>query len=74
MANDNAVYWISPLGPRDDFGMPYGDVMYDAKIKTGPWANMAEQSWHVFGSGKLGTGYGQKYKKQADSRWLKVDG
>jgi hypothetical protein len=74
MANDNAVYWISPLGPRDDFGGQYRDIMYDGRTIYGYWANMNEHNWQDLGSGKLGTGYGQKYKKQADGRWLKVEG
>ena len=75
MANDNAVYWLSPLGTRDDFGKEYNDVMYDARTYTGQWANMTESSWRINRAvGKLGTGYGQKYVKQADGRWLKVEG
>jgi hypothetical protein len=67
-------YWETPLGVKDDFGELYKDVMYDGRTNVGPWANMAEQSWRIYGIGKLGTGYGQKYKKQADGRWLKVEG
>jgi hypothetical protein len=74
MSNDNSVYWVSPLGIKDDFGELYKDVMYDGRTNSGPWANMAAQSWRIYGVGKLGTGYGQKYKKQADGRWLKVEG
>lgn len=68
------VYWISPLGEYDDFGIKFEDVMYDGKTRMGPWANMTEDSWQVHGVGRLGTGYGQKYKKQTDGRWLKVEG
>lgn len=68
------VYWLSPLGTEDDFGQPYGTVMYDGKTRMGPWANMTETSWTVFGIGRLGTGLGQKYVKQADGAWLKVEG
>lgn len=67
-------YWMSPLGDTDDFGDKYTNVMYDAKTKQGPWANMTEASWKQHGYPKLGTGYGQKYEKQADGRWLKVEG
>jgi hypothetical protein len=35
---------------------------------------MTLKSWRLHGFGKLGTGYGQKYEKQADGRWLKVEG
>ena len=75
---DRVVYWLSPLGDEDDFGQPYGtapgSVMYDAKTRLGPRANMTEASFQVFGFGVLGTGVGQRYVKQLDGRWLKVGG
>jgi hypothetical protein len=70
-----AVYWYGPdKTGHDDFGMPYGDFMFDGKTKMGPWACMSSYSWEKHGCGKLGTGFGQKYKRQADGRWLKVEG
>ena len=68
------VYWLSPLDKLDDFGVPYGNIMIDGKTRQGPWANMSESSWKIFGCGRLGTGYGQKYRKQSDGRWLKIEG
>lgn len=68
------VYWLGKLTKFDDFGLPYKDIMIDGRTIRGPWANMTEQSWRVHGVGRLGTGYGQKYKKQADGRWLKIEG
>jgi hypothetical protein len=68
------VYWLGDLGPKDNWGSTYRGVMYDARTVYGVWGNMSESSWKLFGCGKLGTGYGQKYKKQADGRWLKVEG
>jgi hypothetical protein len=68
------IYWHGDLGQTDNFGKPYKDVMYDARTNRGPWANMSEASWRVHGCGFLGTGNGQKYKKQEDGRWLKVEG
>ena len=69
------LYWAGPIGEFDDFGKPYGDVMYDAKTRfNGMWANMNEDSFKAHSFGKLGTGWGQKYAKQADGRWLKVEG
>ena len=68
------VYWLSPLGGFDDFDRPYKNVMYDAKTKFGPWANMTEESFREHGYGVLGLGKGQKYEKQSDGRWLKVEG
>jgi|WetSurSiteA1Bulk_404760.scaffolds.fasta_scaffold85801_1 hypothetical protein len=55
----NVRYWIGPdLGGFDDFGNPYGKVMYDAATKNGLWANMSEKSFKLHGRGKLGTGFG----------------
>lgn len=68
------AFWLSPLGNTDDFGQEYQGVMYDGKTRMGPWANMTEVSWKKYGVGKLGTGYGQKYLKQPDGKWLKVEG
>ena len=72
--NDKKVYWQGELGPEDDFGKKYDNVMYDGKTRSGPWANMSYVSWVRFGVGKLGTGYGQRYERQANGRWLKVEG
>lgn len=72
------VYWLSPLGGFDDFGVPYdlepGGIMYDAKTRHGPWANMTPSSFHLEGCGRLGPGFGQKYQLQPDKRWLKIEG
>lgn len=72
------VYWLSPLGGFDDFGLPYdleeGGIMYGAKTSQGPWANMTEASFRRYGTGRLGPGFGQQYQMQADGRWLKIAG
>ena len=67
-------YWMGTLKSRDDFGLTIGSIMIDGKTKHGPWAIMTPSSWKQHGVGKLGTGYGQKYEKQADGRFLKVEG
>jgi hypothetical protein len=68
-------YWLSPVGEKDDFGQPIGDVIYDAKTRMGPWALMSQRSWVNYAfSPLLGTGYGQRYEKQEDGRWLKTAG
>jgi hypothetical protein len=67
-------YWMGTMRSKDDFGVPYKDIMIDGKTTSGPWANMTPESWRIHGFGKLGTGFGQKYKKQSDGRWLKVEG
>lgn len=71
---DKKVYWLGNLGPTDNYGSKYGNIMYDAKTKFGYWANMSEDSWKEFGIGKLGIGLGQKYEKQDNGRWLKIEG
>jgi len=70
------VYWTGTLPPEDDFGEPYGMLMYDAPtVYRGKWANMSHKSWLRYGAtDQLGTGLGQKYEKQPDGRWLKVEG
>ena len=67
-------YWTGNIGKTDDFGKPITDIVYDGKTVMGPWAMMTPVSWMVYGVGKTGTGYGQKYQRQDDGRWLKVEG
>lgn len=67
-------YWLSPVGAADDFGSPIDTVIIDGKTRMGPWALMTPDSFEKFGTGKLGTGYGQKYEKQEDGKWLKIEG
>lgn len=67
-------YWLSPLGDTDDFGDKYSTDMIDGATIAGPWANMTPASWMKYGIGRLGTGYGQHYKKQPDGKWLKIEG
>lgn len=63
---------------RDDFGIPFtkkeGEVVYDAKMRAGPWATMTEQSFRIHGSGRLGVGLGQKYVRNAAGELHKVEG
>jgi len=69
------VYWLSPVGDVDDFGDKITDTIYDAPTRGGPWALMTQQSWAVHArSMKLGTGMGQRFRKQKDGKWLKVEG
>lgn len=67
-------YWTGSVGDEDDFGHPIRDEFIDGVTRMGPWANMSPYSWKVHGVGQLGTGRGQRYKKQDDGRWLKVEG
>lgn len=63
---------------HDDFKMPFGhyegEVVYDAKTKMGPWATMTEVSFKTHALGKLGTGFGQKYVRNAAGELHKVEG
>jgi hypothetical protein len=68
------IYWAGELPPKDNFGDTYASIMIDGRTMSGPWANMTEKSWRRYGCGKLGTGYGQKYEKQKDGRWMKIEG
>ena len=66
-------YWHGDIGKDDDFNDPITDTFIDGVTVHGPWAIMTPASHERHGRG-LGTGQGQKYKKQADGRWLKVEG
>jgi len=70
------TYWSTPLTENDSWGQPYGDVMYDGKVRAhnGYWANFSQASWEKYGCGILGIGWGQKYIKQSDGKWLLVEG
>lgn len=62
----------------DDFGDPFtfkeGELVYDAKTKQGPWATMTASNYRMYGLGKLGLGFGQKYQRQANGQLHKVEG
>lgn len=66
-------YWIGDVSKTDDFGDPIKEVFIDGATVHGPWAVMTPASHDYYGRG-LGTGRGQKYMKQADGKWLKVEG
>lgn len=73
--SEEPVYWLSPLPEEDDFGVPYENEMFDAPTSNGLWANMTRESWERHRkTARLGLGYGQRYEKQPDGRWLKVEG
>ena len=74
MKETKVQYWSSPVGKVDDFEDKISDEIIDGKTIYGPWALMTPKSFKKYGVGRLGTGYGQKYKKQSDGRWLKIEG
>lgn len=68
-------YWTGSPPTKDDFGMPIKNEFIDAPTVDGPWGFMTPASWRRHRMyARLGTGYGQRYKKQSDGRWLKVEG
>lgn len=69
-----ARYWVGQVGTHDDFDVELGDVFIDGRTAQGPWAIMAPSTWRMYGCGKLGTGCGQQYEKQADGKWMKMEG
>jgi hypothetical protein len=73
-ATNSPRYWIGEVGELDDFGVQLTDEFIDGMTAMGPWAIMSLGSWRLHGSPRLGTGWGQRYKRQADGRWLKVEG
>jgi hypothetical protein len=66
-------YWIGTIGEKDDFNCPILNEFVDGKTRHGPWAIMAPASYKIYGMG-LGLGRGQRYKKQENGKWLKVEG
>ena len=70
-------YWSGKVKDQDDMGRDIEDEFIDGKTATGPWAIMTPKSWAMYGITKdnsCGEGIGQRYKKQPDGRWLKVEG
>ena len=67
-------YWLGSVGKVDDFEDSISDEIIDCKTIYGPWALMTPKSFEKCGVGRLGTGYGQRYKKQSDGKWLKIEG
>lgn len=64
---------------HDDFKIPFtrkeGEIVYDAKCAgTMAWACMTEASFKKYGDGRLGTGFGQKYRRNAEGHLVKVEG
>lgn len=72
-------YWMGTPDEFDAFNRLIDNEFIDGMV--GPqcgagfaWAIFTPDSWKHFGCGKLGTGFGQRYVKQDDGRWLKVEG
>jgi hypothetical protein len=73
------VRYLSAEGRNtDDFGISFtkreGEIVYDAKTAMGPWACMTEDSYEIYGLARLGTGFGQKYRRDKAGQLHKVEG
>jgi len=73
MIKEEDRYWMGSINDVDDFGKPIKDVFIDGKTNQGPWGIMSPESFRIYGVG-VGQGKGQKYKKQPDGKWKKIQG
>lgn len=68
-------YWIGEVPPCDFCGRPIADEFVDARTKSGPWAIMCPSCHRTYGVPQtLGLGVGQRYRRQPDGKFLKVEG
>lgn len=68
------VYWLgTEIKTCQVCSGAMSTVMYDCRVPGMGWANICHHCFTGYRC-KLGTGLGQKYKKQTDGRWLKVKG
>lgn len=79
-AGGEPAFWLSPVHDFDDFAEPITNEIIDGRTKEGgQWALMSADSWARHGCGRLGTGFGQRYRLQPEGakfagKWLKVEG
>jgi hypothetical protein len=52
---------------------PIASTFIDGIVRNGPWAIMCTYCHNLWGVG-LGLGRGQRYVRQPDDTWLKVEG
>jgi hypothetical protein len=75
-AEEPARYWLSPPPELcDTCQLPIHHVFYDMKTTMGPWGCLCV-ACAMFGPGigRTGPGLGQRYDRQPDGRWLKMEG
>jgi hypothetical protein len=70
------TYWCGTLPKNDPWGEVYGEFMYDGRMRNhaGTWTNFSQESWKRYGCGILRIGFGQKYQRQEDGRYLLIEG
>jgi len=73
MIKEEDRFWMGNVSDKDDFGKPIKDEFIDGKTNQGPWGIMSPESFRIYGVG-VGQGKGQKYKKQSDGKWKKIQG
>ena len=68
-------YWQSSIPANCDLSPNHelNGTFIDGRTTAGPWGIMCVVCHARYGVG-LGTGCGQKYQRQADERYLKVEG
>ncbi len=67
-------FWLGLVPSKSDFGGTITDEFIDgATHPRGTWGFMTPAEHSIHGRG-VGQGKGQRYRKQEDGRWLKVEG
>jgi hypothetical protein len=69
----DAIYWMGEVSRCDICQQLIKAELIDGATVRGPWASMDPTCHGMFGIG-LGLGKGQRYVRQANGRWLKVEG
>jgi hypothetical protein len=67
------LYWVGTVGRCDICNGAIKAEFIDGATTRGPWASMDPKCHRLFGRG-FGPGRGQRYQRQADGRWLRVEG
>jgi len=75
MEGEKRIYWRSPVPETCQLsGRKITDKFVDGRVPgTTTWGEMHPAYFRQLG-GAFGQGNGQLYEKQADGRWLKVEG
>ena len=73
------VYWVGDVDDCDGCQRPLKDQhsISDIRSNRGSWGLFCDQCvpfWSANPYDHYGLGLGQRYVKQADGRWLKVEG
>ena len=68
-----ARFWLGSDPEMCDIcGEPIIDEFVDGRTRQGPWGMLCPSCHEIQGVG-LGVGRGQKYRKQPDGQWLKIE-